>query len=95
MSHKLTFDRANSLIRVHLEAEYDAIMKFEVHDNVYVITSTKVPEALQGKGYGKVMMETILPEFERLGVTIKPVCSYVVQYMSRHPEWSHLLAEQP
>jgi predicted GNAT family acetyltransferase len=95
MLHKVVFDEPNSLFRVSLEAEHEAIMKFEVHDDVYVITSTKVPEALQGKGYGKVMMETILPELERLGVTIKPVGSYFVHYLSRHPVWSLLVTELP
>ncbi|MCG9596191.1 N-acetyltransferase [Vibrio sp. Isolate25] len=93
MSHKVVFDEPNSLFRVHLEGEHDAIMKFDVQGSVYVITSTKVPEELQGKGYGKVMMEAILPEIERQGVKINPICTYVVHYLSRHPEWSHLLAE--
>ncbi|WP_339389672.1 GNAT family N-acetyltransferase [Vibrio neptunius] len=93
MSHKLTFDSASSLFRVHLEADYEGVLRFNVQDDVYVITSTKVPEELKGKGYGKVMMETILPEIERQGVTIRPECSYVVHYLARHPEWSNLIAD--
>lgn len=54
------------------------------------ITSTRVPDELQGKGYGKVMMESVLPEIERAGLTIVPVCSYVAHYLERHPEWQHL-----
>ncbi|MUK10619.1 GNAT family N-acetyltransferase, partial [Vibrio cholerae] len=44
----------------------------------------------QGKGYGKVMMESVLLKIERAGLTIVPVCSYVAHYLERHPEWQHL-----
>lgn len=67
-------------------------MKFEIKSDVYVITSTKVPEELRGKGYGKVMMEAVLPELEKMGVKVKPVCSYVAHYLERNPQWAHLKA---
>jgi len=92
MSHKVIFDEVNSQFRVHLEGEHYAIVKFESKGDTYVITSTKVPEVLQGKGYGKVMMEAVLPEIELLGVKVEPVCSYVVHYLSRNSQWSHLKA---
>ncbi|MDW2255429.1 GNAT family N-acetyltransferase, partial [Vibrio sp. 1569] len=51
-----------------------------------------VPEELRGKGYGKVMMEAVLPEIEALGYKIEPVCPYVAHYINRNQAWSHLLA---
>ena len=93
MSHKVILDEVNSQFRVHLEGDHYAIVKFEDKGDVYVITSTKVPEALQGKGYGKVMMEAVLPKIEQLGVKVEPICSYVVHYLNRNAQWSHLKAE--
>ncbi|MEL7438584.1 MAG: GNAT family N-acetyltransferase, partial [Pseudomonadota bacterium] len=54
--------------------------------------STLIPEELRGKGYGKVMMESVLPEIEAQGYRVVPVCPYVVKYIARHPEWEYLLA---
>ncbi|MFM2587389.1 GNAT family N-acetyltransferase [Vibrio sp. TBV020] len=93
MSHTLIIDEVNSQFRVHLEDEQYAVVKFELKGDVYAITSTKVPEELQGKGYGKVMMETVLPEIERRGAKVEPICSYVVHYLNRQQQWAHLKAE--
>ncbi|KJY82117.1 acetyltransferase [Vibrio galatheae] len=92
MAHKVTLDRSNGEFRVHLEGEHFAVVKFQDKDGIYAITSTKVPEVLQGKGYGKVMMEAVLPEIESLGVKIEPICSYVAHYLERNAQWSHLKA---
>lgn len=51
------------------------------------ITSTLIPEEVRGKGYGKVMMEAVLPEIEAQGYRVVPVCPYVIKYMATHPEW--------
>ncbi|KLN66814.1 GNAT family N-acetyltransferase [Vibrio sp. VPAP30] len=93
MSHKVILDEVNSQFRVHLEGDHYAIVKFEDKGDVYAITSTKVPEKLQVKGYGKVMMEAVLPKIEQFGVKIEPICSYVVHYLNRNAQWSHLKAD--
>ncbi|KHA62301.1 GNAT family N-acetyltransferase [Vibrio sp. MarTm2] len=92
MQHSVLFEPELGQFRVHLESEHYATVKFKIEDGVYQITSTRVPDALQGKGYGKVMMEAVLPKLEELDVKIVPVCSYVVHYLDRHPEWAHLKA---
>jgi len=92
MSHSLLFEPNENQFRVHLESDQYAVIKFSIEQDVYVITSTRVPDDLQGKGYGKVMMEALLPELEKMAVKVKPVCSYVVHYFNRNPQWAHLLA---
>lgn len=88
--------------RVYLEQQMYAVARYywesDLLNNdhqdpkVMAITSTRVPDELQGKGYGKVLMEAILPEIEQMGVVIRPVCPYVEHYLNRHPQWQHLLA---
>ncbi|NOH96061.1 GNAT family N-acetyltransferase [Vibrio sp. 99-70-13A1] len=89
----LKWDLDQSQMTVHLEDESFALIKYQQNGDVLHINSTRIPDALQGKGYGKVMMETMLTEVDKKGLSIVPVCSYVVHYMSRNPQWSHLLAE--
>lgn len=90
--HKVTHEVENNTFWVDLEQGYKAKVVYNLENNVMHITSTVVPEALRGKGYGKVMMEAILPEIEALGYQIKPVCPYVIHYMEKNQAWSHLLA---
>lgn len=86
-------DSQSGEFRVHLEADYYAVARYQrIDGKVMAITSTRVPDELQGKGYGKVLMEAILPEIEQMGVTIRPVCPYVEHYLNRHAQWQHLLA---
>ncbi|MCY9828914.1 GNAT family N-acetyltransferase [Vibrio chagasii] len=88
------WDQDANQITVELEPDQFAVVKYKKDGEVLHITSTRISDELQGKGFGKVMMESVLPEIERAGYTIVPVCSYVVHYMNRQPQWSHLLADK-
>lgn len=90
MSHEVVHSHAECCYRVALEGEFQAVVKYQQQAEVLYITSTRVPDELQGKGYGKVMLESVFAEIERAGLKIVPVCSYVVHYLERHPEWQHL-----
>ncbi|MDW1918730.1 GNAT family N-acetyltransferase, partial [Vibrio sp. Vb0349] len=62
--HKVIHDTESGLFWVDLEQDFKAKVVYEVKNDVMHITSTVVPEELRGKGYGKVMMEAVLPEIE-------------------------------
>ncbi|GEA61086.1 N-acetyltransferase [Vibrio comitans NBRC 102076] len=86
-------DKENQQFRVSLGGDYFAVAKYSLQGNVMTIYSTRVPDELQGKGYGKVMMEAILPEIEKQGFKVIPTCSYVAHYLNRNNQWQHLLLE--
>ncbi|CAH8211211.1 MULTISPECIES: GNAT family N-acetyltransferase [Vibrio] len=94
MSDKVQHDTPNHQYLVHLEGDFFAIVKYQQQGDVLFITSTRVPDELQGKGYGKIMMESVLPQIEASGYKVKPVCSYVVHYINRHEQWQHLLHDE-
>ncbi|MDF4306792.1 GNAT family N-acetyltransferase, partial [Vibrio parahaemolyticus] len=71
--HKVIHDTESGLFWVDLEQDFKAKVVYELKNDVMHITSTVVPEELRGKGYGKVMMEAVLPEIEALGYKIEPV----------------------
>ncbi len=77
--------------RVHLEQDLYALVKYEIDGDVMAITHTRVPDELQGKGYGKVMMEAVLPLIEKDGYKIDPVCPYVAHNLNKYPQYAHLL----
>ncbi|NOI98327.1 N-acetyltransferase [Vibrio kanaloae] len=90
----IKWDQKENQITVELEPNQFAVVNYQRQGDVLHITSTRIPDDLQGKGFGKVMMESVLPEIEQAGFKIVPVCSYVVHYMNRQQQWSHLLASE-
>ncbi|EKM14694.1 acetyltransferase family protein [Vibrio harveyi] len=89
---KVTQDTTSPIFWVDLEENHKAKVVYKLDGQEMHIISTLIPEEVRGKGYGKVMMEAVLPEIEAQGYRIVPVCPYVIKYMATHPEWAHLLA---
>lgn len=87
-----THDQEQGRYEVEVASGFWAHLDYSEQDGVFVITHTFVPTELRGKGCGKILMETVLSDIERLGKKIKPVCSYAVVYMERQTKWQHLLA---
>lgn len=89
----ITHDPDNRCYLIALEGESVAKVYYEKKGNVLDVISTRIPDELQGKGYGKVMMDAFLTEMKASDLLIVPVCSYVVHYMNKNPQWQGLLAK--
>ena len=57
-----------------------------VHDAL-VLPHTVVPEALGGRGIGGALAEAALTYAREQGLKVKPFCSFMASYITRHPEW--------
>lgn len=55
------------------------------------ITSTYVPQQVEGRGIAAALVKSALDYAACSGFKVVPLCSYVVAYIKRHPEYSHLL----
>ncbi|MFZ1725727.1 MAG: GNAT family N-acetyltransferase [Albidovulum sp.] len=51
---------------------------------------TGVPDVMGGTGAGKALVERLVEDARRDGVTIVSRCSFVSAMARRHPEWSDL-----
>lgn len=89
----ITHDPDNRHYLITLEGDAVATVYYEKKGNTLDVISTRIPDELQGKGYGKVMMEAFLSEMKSSDLLIVPVCSYVVHYMNKNPQWHSLLAK--
>jgi hypothetical protein len=58
-----------------------------------LLTHAEVPAALRGGGVGSALVKATLALVRQRGETVVPLCSFVVDYMQRHPEVRDLLAE--
>lgn len=80
--------------RFHTEVEGHAcVADYRREGQTVWMTHTRVPRALEGRGIAAALVRAALEWFDREGLKVVPVCSYVQTYMRRHPETRHLLAE--
>lgn len=74
--------------RYELETEHGvAVAVYRQHGESRIFTHTEVPPPDEGKGIGTQMVRAALEDTRREGFRIVPVCSFVVAFVRRHPEF--------
>ena len=75
--------------RYELETDHGvALAVYHEQGDRMVFTHTEVPPADEGKGIASRLMKEALSDARRRGFRIVPVCSFVVAYVRRHPEFA-------
>ena len=59
--------------------------------NIVTLLHAEVPPALAGHGHGSTLVRATLERLRAEGARVVPVCSFVVRYIERHPEYRALL----
>ena len=76
--------------RYELDTEHGvAIAIYTVQADRAIFTHTEVPAADEGKGIGTRLVRAALDDVRRRGLTIVPACSFVADFVRRHPEYEH------
>ncbi|HNT40051.1 MAG TPA: GNAT family N-acetyltransferase [Rubrivivax sp.] len=68
-----------------------AVCVYRREGDVVLITHTEVPSALEGRGIAAALVQAALDWARAQGLRVRPLCSYVVAYMRRHPQTQDLL----
>lgn len=93
MTTPLTITHRPDLQR--FEATVDGLLcraDYELHNGIMAMTHTVVPPALEGRGIAGQLVRSALEWARGQGLRVRPVCSYVVTFLRRHPEWQDLQA---
>lgn len=69
----------------------DAFVDYEQRDGQMVITHTRVPEAIGGRGVAGVLVRAAFDHARTAGWTVRPACSYAAAWAERHPDVADLL----
>jgi predicted GNAT family acetyltransferase len=68
-------------------------LEYTVSGGVMSIMHTRVPPAIGGRGIAAELMKAALEAAASNQWRVRPVCSYAVAYMKRHPDQQHHLDE--
>nr|WP_245196679.1 GNAT family N-acetyltransferase [Sphingomonas jejuensis] len=71
---------------------HTAIAAYETEGERIIFTHTVVPDAISGRGVGSRLIAGALADARSRGLTVEPRCSFVRDYLDRHPDQQDLLA---
>lgn len=63
--------------------------------NIISADHTGIPEALNGKGVAKALLDFMLNDAREHGFRIIPICPFVRGQYAKHPEWADLFTTKP
>lgn len=63
-----------------------ALLKYTFDGDAMDLVHTEVPPAMEGKGYGKALVEAALDYARGEELKVIPSCPFVQSYLKRHPE---------
>ncbi len=66
------------------------VLDYTLVDGGMAIVHTEVPPAVAGRGIAGELVRTALEFARQEGWKVRPVCSYAVAWMERHPEYASL-----
>lgn len=72
---------------------FTARIEYMIMANKIFLTHTEVPRALEGKGVGSKIVKLAFEEIEKRGLKLIPLCPFVAKYLTKHPEWKKILAD--
>jgi predicted GNAT family acetyltransferase len=82
----LQIDHDSRAHRLSTQLEgHTGILDYELDGMVMSITHTRVPSPIGGRGVAAELMRSALDLAAANGWTVKPLCTYAVAYMQRHP----------
>lgn len=71
-----------------------AFMNYRLAGNVISLDHTETPAEARGRGIASQLVEGALQIVRERGLKIVPRCPFVRAYVSKHPEFRDLVAQQ-
>ncbi len=70
---------------------HTAFVDYQHHADYLELTHTEVPDALSGRGLGKILAEKVFRYLEQEKKKAKVSCSFLAKFLERHPEWQGVI----
>jgi len=84
-----------ALSRFELDADgVTAFMNYRMAGDVITLDHTETPVAARGRGIASQLVEGVLQITRARGLKVLPRCPFARAYLTKHPEFSDLLASR-
>jgi predicted GNAT family acetyltransferase len=68
---------------------------YQKANRLIVFTHTEIEPAMEGQGIGSQLVRAALDDVRAQGLPVLPICPFVQQWMSRHPDYLDLDYRRP
>lgn len=69
----------------------EGVLLYNLEEEVMDMYHTEVPASQRGKGVGAMLVKSAFEYAHRNGFGVRPTCTYVQHYLSKHPEYQWLV----
>lgn len=69
---------------------HEAVVEYTREGDALVITHTRVPPQIGGRGIAGQLVEAALQHARSEGLQVVPRCAYAEHYLQQHPEYADL-----
>jgi uncharacterized protein len=86
---------ADNTARHRYELDVDgatAFVNYRRSPGVISLLHAEVPPALEGRGIGSAMARLVLEAVRANGEKVIPACSFIADFIGKHPEFQDLVA---
>ncbi|MCQ4122505.1 GNAT family N-acetyltransferase [Rhodococcus tibetensis] len=75
------------------DGDVTGFIEYSAGDGVLALTHTEVGDAFEGKGYASRLVKDTLDDARVRGLAILPECTYVQQWIRKHPDYRTVVPE--
>ncbi|MGI8712529.1 MAG: GNAT family N-acetyltransferase [Solirubrobacteraceae bacterium] len=74
------------------EGERVGLLTYQLAPGVITFLHAEVDPASEGNGFGSRLVSGALDDARARGLSVRPLCPFVVAYIENHPDYRDLLA---
>lgn len=86
---EVVHNKAESRFEIQL-GDVLAILNYSINGRSIIMMHVGVPYEWRGQGVAAVITKAVLEHAKANSMRVVPVCSYVMAYIRRHPEYQQL-----
>jgi len=82
---QVTNNEGNGRFEVNVDGHV-AELQYRKHGDRLVLVHTEVPDALEGRGVGSLLVTAAIDNAAERALTVVPLCAFVRGWLERHPD---------
>ena len=90
MDYQLINNETDKQYEFHIDGFVPRIVYTKSGDKIY-LTHIEVSKELGGRGIASSLVKSVLEDIQQKGLSLIPLCPFVIKYIRRHPEWEPLV----
>lgn len=92
MAHTITRNDDANRYEIVVSDELAGVLEYRADGDALALTHTEVYQEFSGRGLASELVSAALDDIRDRGVTIVPLCPYVVSFLEKNPEYRDLVA---